>query len=271
MNFFDADGLTGKDGAEVDLFAAETDASAIGDDNDLVMEGTLAVQMREGQQIAQFGKSFDEKLAAVRSYLPDDLIIARTSDQPLQVKENLDLFMGALYEAINLVVVVSLIGFWEWRSAVLMAISIPITLAMTFGMMHMLGIDIQQASVATLIIALGLLVDDPVVAGDSIKRGLAEGQPNVVAAWVGPTKLATAIMFATVTNIVAYIPFLMLTGTMGEFLYSLPIVMTCSNGPIAQGAMRARVRLGQHVPPFVSVRTELGTQRRKPFRTMLLG
>jgi multidrug efflux pump subunit AcrB len=189
---------------------------------------TLAVQMRSGQQIAQFGKSVDEKLAAVRNYLPDDLIIARTSDQPLQVKENIDLFMGALYEAIVLVVIVSLVGFWEWRSAVLMAISIPITLAMTFGFMWVLGIDIQQVSVATLIIALGLLVDDPVVAGDSIKRGLAEGHPNVVASWLGPTKLATAIMFATVTNIAAYIPFLLLTGTMGEFMYSLPIVMTCS-------------------------------------------
>ena len=189
---------------------------------------TLAVQMREGQQIAQFGKSVDEKLAAVRNYLPDDLVIARTSDQPLQVDENLDLFMGALNEAIVLVVIVSLIGFWEWRSAVLMAISIPITLAMTFVMMHVLGIDIQQVSVATLIIALGLLVDDPVVAGDSIKRGLADGLSRVNAAWLGPTKLATAIMFATITNIAAYIPFLMLTGTMGEFLYSLPIVMTCS-------------------------------------------
>ena len=109
---------------------------------------TLAVQMRDGLQIAQFGKSVDEKLAAVRNYLPEDLIIARTSDQPLQVKENIDLFMGALYEAIVLVVIVSLIGFWEWRSAVLMAISIPITLAMTFGFMYVLGIDIQQVSVA---------------------------------------------------------------------------------------------------------------------------
>src|SRR5215813_1994822 len=189
---------------------------------------TLAVQMRDGQQIAQFGKSVDEKLAAVRSYLPDDLIIARTSDQPLQVKENIDLFMGALYEAIILVVVVSLIGFWEWRSAVLMAISIPITLAMTFGMMHMLGIDIQQVSVATLIIALGLLVDDPVVAGDSIKRMLAEGHPGIIASWLGPTKLATAILYATITNVVAYLPFLLVTGNTGEFLYSLPIVMTCA-------------------------------------------
>jgi hypothetical protein len=145
------------------------------------------------------------------------------------------LFMGALYEAILLVVIVSLVGFWEWRSAVLLAISIPITLAMTFGFMWVLGIDIQQVSVATLIIALGLLVDDPVVAGDSIKRGLAEGQPNIVASWLGPTKLATAIMFATVTNIAAYIPFLMLTGTMGEFLYSLPIVYDVFAGGFAPG------------------------------------
>ena len=189
---------------------------------------TVAVQMKDGAQIDAFGKSVDEKLAAVKQHLPDDLVIARTSDQPLQVKENIDLFMNALYEAIALVVLVSLIGFWEWRSAVLMAISIPITLAMTFGFMYMVGIDLQQVSVATLIIALGLLVDDPVVAGDSIKRMLAEGHPSLVATWLGPTKLASAILYATITNIVAYLPFLLLTGTTGEFLYSLPIVMTCS-------------------------------------------
>ena len=187
---------------------------------------TLAVQMKDGEQIDAFGRSVDAKLAAVKQYLPDDLIIARTSDQPLQVEENLSLFMDALYEAIALVVLVSWLGFWEWRSALLMAISIPITLAMTFGVLYLLGIDIQQVSVATLIIALGLLVDDPVIAGDSIKRALAEGQPRVVAAWLGPTKLATAIMYATVTNIVAYLPFLLVTGNTGEFLHSLPIVMT---------------------------------------------
>ena len=189
---------------------------------------TLAVQMKDGEQIGDFGKSVDERLATVKNYLPEDLIIARTSDQPLQVDENIDLFMDALYEAIALVVLVSFIGFWDWRSALLMAISIPITLAMTYGMMYVLGIDIQQVSIATLIIALGLLVDDPVVAGDSIKRMLAEGQPKVVAAWLGPTMLASAIMYATITNIVAYLPFLLVTGSTGEFLYSLPIVMTCA-------------------------------------------
>jgi multidrug efflux pump subunit AcrB len=56
----------------------------------------------------------------------------------------------------------------------------PITLAMTFGVVYMLGIDLQQVSVATLIIALGLLIDVPVVAGDGIKRGLADGNPRKV-------------------------------------------------------------------------------------------
>ena len=189
---------------------------------------TLAMPMKDAAQIGAFGKSVDAKLAAVRQYLPEDLVIVRTSDQPLQVKENISLFMDALYEAIILVVLVSWLGFWEWRSALLMAISMPVTLAMTFGAMYLLGIDIQQVSVATLIIALGLLVDDPVLAGDSIKRALGEGHPSIIAAWLGPTKLATAIMYATVTNIVAYLPFLLVTGTTGEFLHSLPIVMTCS-------------------------------------------
>ncbi len=187
---------------------------------------SLGINMRSGQQIDLFGKHVQEKLDSLKYYLPDDLVVVPTSSQPVQVKEQIDLFMDALYEAIILVVIVSLIGFWEWRSAVLMAISIPITLAMTFGTIYMLGIDIQQVSVASLIIALGLLVDDPVVAGDSIKRMLAEGQPRIVAPWLGPTKIATAIMYATVTNIVAYLPFLMITGTTGEFIYSLPVVMT---------------------------------------------
>ncbi len=189
---------------------------------------TMGVQMRSGEQIADFGKAVDVALADVKHRLPADLIVARTSDQPLQVEESLDLFMKSLYEAIALVVLVALIGFREWRSALLMALSIPITLAMTFGMMSVLGIDLQQVSVASLIIALGLLVDDPVVAGDAIKRALNEGKSPIVAAWLGPTKLATAILFATITNIVAYLPLLIIKGDTGKFIYTLPVVLACS-------------------------------------------
>lgn len=189
---------------------------------------TLSVQMRSGEIIGEFGHAVDEALAGLSSQLPEDLQLARTSDQPRQVEESVDLFMVSLYEAIILVVIVSLVGFWEWRSALLMALAIPITLAMTFGMMHMLNIDLQQISIATLIIALGLLVDDPVVAGDSIKRELGAGHTSLIAAWLGPTKLAGAILFATITNIVAYLPFLSVGGDTGAFLYSMPVVITCS-------------------------------------------
>jgi len=189
---------------------------------------SLAVQMRKGEQISAFGAKVDAMLDRVRPQLPEDLIMARVSDQPLQAEQNTDLFMTALYEAVGLVVLVALLGFWEWRSALLMMLSMPITLAMTFGMIYVLGIDLQQVSIATLIVALGLLVDDPVVAGDAIKRELEGGKPRILAAWLGPTKLAHAILFATITNIVAYLPFLLLSGNTGEFLYSLPVVMACA-------------------------------------------
>jgi multidrug efflux pump subunit AcrB len=189
---------------------------------------TSAVQMRSGEQIHAFGENVDHQLALLRQQLPSDLTMARTSDQPRQVEENVELLNHALEEAILLVVVTALIGFWEWRSALLMAVSIPLTLLMTFGFMDLVGWDIQQVSIASLIIALGLLIDDPVVAGDAIKRDLDAGHPRIVSAWLGPTKLARAILYATITNIVAYLPFGLLSGDTGKFIISLPVVMTAS-------------------------------------------
>ncbi|HME90887.1 MAG TPA: efflux RND transporter permease subunit [Myxococcaceae bacterium] len=189
---------------------------------------TVAVQMRAGQQIADFSADVERTLSGVRQTIPEDLILARTSDQPRQVKEKVELFMLSFYEAIAIIVLIGLIGFWEWRSALLLAFSIPLTLALTYGLMYLLGIDIQQMSIAALIIALGLLVDDPVVAGDAIKRQLDEGRPRLVAAWLGPTRLARAILFATITNIVAYLPFLIMSGDVGRFIFALPVVIACS-------------------------------------------
>ncbi len=189
---------------------------------------TLSVQMKQGEQIGDFGKRVDKALNELQKQLPDDLVISRTSDQPLQTEETVDLFMQALYEAVILVVLVAFIGFWEWRAAVLMSLSIPLTLAMTFGMMSLLGLDIQFVSIGSMIIALGLLVDVPVVSGDAVKREMENGVDHFTASWLGPTKLAKAILFATLTNIVAYLPMLLLSGNVGRFLYSLPVVLACS-------------------------------------------
>ena len=189
---------------------------------------TVAIQMRAGEQIRDFGVAVDQLLENMKSQLPADLIVARTSDQPKQVAEIIDVFMSSLYEAVVLVVIVALIGFWEWRSALLMALSIPLTLAMTAGFMSVLGLDLQQISIGSLIIALGLLVDDPVVANDAIKREMAAGQPRAIAAWLGPTKIGRAILFATITNIAAYVPLLLLSGDLGRFIYAIPVVLASS-------------------------------------------
>ncbi|CAA0106971.1 Cobalt-zinc-cadmium resistance protein CzcA [BD1-7 clade bacterium] len=188
----------------------------------------LSILMKADQQIEDLGEGVDAMLETLSPYLPGDLIIRKMINQPDAVTERIDLFMRALYEAILLVMIVAFIGFSEWRSAVLLMLPIPVTLAMTFGMSHLLGIEIQQVSLAALIIALGLLVDDPVVAGDAIKRELARGKSRFKAAWVGPTRLARPILYATITNIVAYLPLLLVSGEHGLFLHSLPIVMTCA-------------------------------------------
>ncbi len=188
---------------------------------------TLAVSHVKGTQIAEFGRDVDATLEALGPILPDDLRVERTSDEPFEVYRKIHLFNDCLIEAIGIVVVVALL-FMEWRSALLVAISIPITMAMTLGFCAMLGVDIQQISIAALIIALGLLVDDPVVAGDAINRELAHGTPRDVAAWLGPQKLSRAILYATLTNIVAFLPLLLVGGEVGEFIFSLPVVVTAS-------------------------------------------
>jgi multidrug efflux pump subunit AcrB len=219
---------------------------------------TLAVNMRRGAQIADFADQMDRELALVKRLLPEDLSVRRTSDQPLQVRENIALFMRSLAEAIGLIVLVALIGFWQWRSALVLVLCIPITLAMTFGLMHAFGADIQQISIASLIIALGLLIDDPVVASDAIAAAMAAGWKARIAAWLGPTKLATAILFATITNIAAYLPFLTLPGDVGTFIHTLPIVLSLS-------LIASRIVSMTFVPLLGSV--ILRAPRRKPRST----
>jgi multidrug efflux pump subunit AcrB len=188
---------------------------------------TLAVRQVKGTQVQDFSRDLDATLASLAGLLPEDLRVERTSDEPAQVQLKIHEFLDCLFEAIIIVVVVAML-FMEWRSALIVALSIPITLAMTLGICAAMRIDLQQVSIAALVIALGLLVDDPVVAGDAINRELAHGVPREVAAWQGPQKLARAILYATLTNCVAFLPLLLVRGVVGEFIYSLPVVVTAS-------------------------------------------
>lgn len=186
---------------------------------------SLAVQVRSGAQVTTVGEDLDRLVDRVADRLPADLVLVKTSDQPELVRHKIDEFLRSLLEAVLIVIAIALV-FMERRSALLVAASIPITLAMTFGFMDLLGLDLQQVSIAALVIALGLLVDDPVIASDAINRELAAGVPRRRAAWQGPTRLARAIFFATLTNVVAFAPLLLVSGSMGEFIYALPMVVS---------------------------------------------
>jgi multidrug efflux pump len=188
---------------------------------------TIAVRQIKGSHIGEFARDVNVALDSLKGVLPDDLQIELTHDEPKAVREKIHDFDRNLIEAVVIVVIVALL-FMEWRSALLVAVSIPVTVAMTMGCCQLIGIDLQQVSIAAMIIALGLLVDDPVVAGDAINRELAQGKPRDVAAWLGPQKLARAILYATVTNCVAFMPLLLVKGRVGDFIYSLPVVVTVS-------------------------------------------
>jgi multidrug efflux pump subunit AcrB len=164
-------------------------------------------------------------LAQLQPRLPDGVEIVKLSDQPASVVRRIQHFLQCFIEAIVVVVLVALL-LMEWRSALVVATAIPLTIAMTLGGMALFQVPLHQISIASLIIALGMLVDDPVVASDAINRELAHGQPRARAAWLGPFNLRRAILFATVINIVAFLPLLLLPGDKGAFIYALPVVVT---------------------------------------------
>jgi multidrug efflux pump subunit AcrB len=188
---------------------------------------TLSVRQVKGTHIADYDRDVTAAVDELKLQLPQDLRIERTSNEPAEVHHKISSFNKCLIEAILIVVLVALL-FMEWRSALLVAVCIPITVAMTLGMAQLVGIDLQQVSIAALIIALGMLVDAPVVAADAINRELAHGQPRSIAAWLGPKRLARAVFYATLTNIVAFLPLLLVEGKTGDFIYSLPIVVSFS-------------------------------------------
>lgn len=185
----------------------------------------LAVEMKRGGNIRAFDNEVRTLLTRHKAELPTGIEIVTISDQPAATAHRIKQFLHCFIEAVLIVVLVTLL-LMDWRTALVVAVAIPVTIAMTMIGMWVLGIPWQQISIAALIIALGMLVDDPVVAADGINRELASGHSRETAAWLGPFKLRRAIFFGTVINIAAFLPLALLPGDMGAFIISLPIVVT---------------------------------------------
>lgn len=190
---------------------------------------TLAVYRDPAVGAGPFRRAVGDALAAAATAgLPAGVTVRIVTDEAREVGGALRLFSFSLLEAVLLVVAVALVGFRSWHSAAVLALAIPVTLALTFVLMRLVGVDLQQVSIGALILALGLLVDDPVVAADAAQRRVELGEPPREAAWRGPVELSRAILYATLTNVVAYLPLLVVQGLLGRFIWAIPVVVTAS-------------------------------------------
>lgn len=185
----------------------------------------VAVEMRDGEIIRYFNRDVMKVVEAMKSRIPEGIEFRVLSDQPTAVEHRIHHFVRCFIEAVVIVIIVGLF-LMDWRSALVLATAVPLTVAMTLVGMQLLHIPLQQISIAALIIALGMLVDVPVVASDGINRELHLGEPRLRAAWLGPLHLRHPMVFGTLINIFAFLPLLLLTGDKGEFMKSLPMVVT---------------------------------------------
>jgi multidrug efflux pump subunit AcrB len=187
----------------------------------------VAVEMKEGKIISAFNRQVRELAEGMGDRLPEGVEIRTLSDQPTAVAYRIHHFARCFLEAVIIVILVALF-LMDWRSALVVATAIPLTVALTLVGMHLLHIPLHQISIGALIIALGMLVDVPVVASDGINRAMHHGEPRLRAAWVGPRQLRHPMVFGTIINIVAFLPLLLMPGDKGAFIYALPMVVTLS-------------------------------------------
>ena len=184
----------------------------------------LSIEMQEGFNIVDFGNEIRATLAQMRTELPPDLKIDLIADQPRVVDERVTRFIEEFGIAILSVILVTAI-LLPFRVASIAALAIPVTVAVTFGVMNALGIELHQVSIAALIVVLGMVVDDAVVIADNYVELLDRGVVRADAAWRCASEMAVPVLTATLTIIASFLPLLMLSGSVGEFIAALPIAV----------------------------------------------
>ncbi len=189
----------------------------------------VSVEMQEGNNIVDFGKAIREKIEHVRTLLPPDLKLDLLADQPRVVDERISSFIHEFGIAIAAVILVTVL-LLPFRVAVIAALAIPVTVAITFGVMNALRIELHQVSISALIVVLGMVVDDAIVIADNYVELLDRGASREDAAWRSATELAVPVLTATLTIIASFLPLLMLSGSVGEFISALPIAVAVSLG-----------------------------------------
>jgi multidrug efflux pump subunit AcrB/outer membrane protein TolC len=189
----------------------------------------LAVEMHEGNNIVDFGNTLRATLKNVEATLPPDVKLDLVADQPKVVSERINDFFREFGIAIVAVILVTML-LLPLRVALVSAIAIPVSVAMTFGALNAYGIELQQVSISALIVVLGMVVDNAIVIVDNYVELLDRKVPIDEAAERCATEMAVPVLTATLAIIAAFAPLLLLTGAVGEFIRSLPIAVAVSLG-----------------------------------------
>ncbi|MDH4442081.1 MAG: efflux RND transporter permease subunit [Rhizobium sp.] len=187
----------------------------------------LAIGMKPGANLLQFGEALTEKMDKVIADLPIGIGVHHVADQAVVVEEAVGGFTKALAEAIAIVLVVSFISL-GMRAGLVVAISIPLVLAITFVFMDYLGISLQRISLGALIIALGLLVDDAMIAIEMMVSKLEQGEPLTKAATAVWTSTAFPMLTGTLVTVASFIPVGLNDSAAGEFTFTLFVVIGIS-------------------------------------------
>jgi multidrug efflux pump subunit AcrB len=187
----------------------------------------LAIGMKPNANLLHFGEALKNEMRKVEADLPVGVGIHLVSDQPVVVEEAVGGFTKALAEAVIIVLAVSFISLGV-RAGLVVAITIPLVLAITFLVMAYLGISLQRISLGALIIALGLLVDDAMIAVEMMVARLEAGDTLTKAATYVYTSTAFPMLTGTLVTVAGFIPIGLNGSAAGEFTFTLFVVIAVS-------------------------------------------
>ncbi len=180
----------------------------------------LAVSMRGGGDILALGRALDAEFARLQQTLPAGMQLRKVSDQPLAVTRSVDEFVRVLAEAVAIVLLVSFLSL-GLRTGTVVALSIPLVLAMTFAAMHWLGIGLHKISLGALVLALGLLVDDAIIAVEMMVVKLEQGYDRIRAAAHAWDSTAFPMLTGTLVTAAGFLPIATAASSTGEYTRSI--------------------------------------------------
>ncbi len=187
----------------------------------------LAIGMKPKANLLEFGEALREEMKLIKADLPIGVDIHLVSDQPKIVEEAVGGFTQALFEAVMIVLAVSFVSLGV-RAGLVVSLTIPLVLAITFIAMELLGISLQRISLGALIIALGLLVDDAMIAVEMMVARLEVGDSLEKAATHVYSSTAFPMLTGTLVTIASFIPVGLNGSAAGEFTYTLFVVIGVS-------------------------------------------